>query len=367
MMGPRDLVGFIHERGDALDTPAVVGEDERRAMPADLVAQVLVDRWPDGFLRQRPELRHRADDTQVQFLALAGVDDGHRPGNALLHAAEEAGDLLQWPLCRRQANAHRPLMIQRFQSFQQQCQEDAALVAAQRVDLVNDAVAHAAETFPAARRQQQVQRFRRRDEHVRWLANLALPLGRRRVAGADGRLEPGQREAHRAGCRRNALERLLQVAVDVVVERLQRRDVQDSHTAGEVRLAPQVVETGEERRQRLARAGWRQDQRALPGGDGGPTQPLRRRRLAQRLAEPLPHRRQEQFERVVGVHAHIVRMCASVLPRVLPSVRPATRCRSRARGRRGQRRRRSAARRPVAAVGRAGTRRVPGCRAAGAR
>ena len=101
----------------------------------------------------------------------------------------------------------------------------------------------------------------------------------------------------------DAFERHLQVAMDVVVERLQRRDVEDAHAARQRRLPPQRIEAGEERGQRLAGAGRREDERVLSRGDGRPAEPLRRRRLAERGAKPVLHRRQKQVKGIGGIHA----------------------------------------------------------------
>ena len=96
----------------------------------------------------------------------------------------------------------------------------AALGAGDRVHLVEDQRLDAPQRLARLRREQQVERLRRRDQDVgRLLHHLPALLGRR-VAGADGnpqaRLEPCERPA--------------QVALDVVVERLQRRDVEDAQT-----------------------------------------------------------------------------------------------------------------------------------------
>ncbi len=77
-----------------------------------------------------------------------------------------------------------------------------------------------------------MQRFRSGNEDVRRSADQSLPFGLRRVAGADGGLQCGQIKAHAAGRLGDAFERLLQVAGDVVVERLERRNVEDAHAAG---------------------------------------------------------------------------------------------------------------------------------------
>src|SRR5437868_15388174 len=87
---------LVDERRDALDRPAIVGKNQRRTVPADLVAEQTVDRRPDRLLRQRPELLDRADHTQVQLLALSGIDNRHRPWRAVwLQTAEVACNLFQ--------------------------------------------------------------------------------------------------------------------------------------------------------------------------------------------------------------------------------------------------------------------------------
>ena len=95
---------------------------------------------------------------------------------------------------------------------------------------------------------------------------------------------------------RESGERAAQVALDVVVERLQRRDVEQAQTLARVRGQP--VDPVEKGRQRLAGAGRRLDQDVLAGGDRGPALRLRRRRLAERVLEPGAGRRAERRERV---------------------------------------------------------------------
>ncbi len=140
---------------------------------------------------------------------------------------------------------------------------------------------------------------------MRRTPGLPLPFGGGRVAGADGGGQGGQGKAHRPRRRRNALQRYLQVAVDVVVEGLQRRDVQHLHAGRHGVLAPELVEAGEKSGQRFTGAGRCEDQRVPAGGDVRPAEELGGRRCAQRRAEPGAHRRQEQVERV-GVHASIL-------------------------------------------------------------
>ena len=74
----------------------------------------------------------------------------------------------------------------------------------------------------------------------------------------------GQADAH---------QRRLEVALDIVRQRLERRDVQ--HAAAPLGilgrgLRRQLVQAPQKRGQRFARAGWRQDQRVLGLGDCRP-------------------------------------------------------------------------------------------------
>ena len=65
-----------------------------------------------------------------------------------------------------------------LQAFQQQGQEDAALVGAQGVNLIDDAMRHVAQRVARLRGQQQVQRFGRRDQDVRRMADQTLAFRR---------------------------------------------------------------------------------------------------------------------------------------------------------------------------------------------
>ena len=114
----------------------------------------------------------------------------------------------------------------------------------------------------------------------------------------DGDGQARQRRAGGLGRLQDPFEGELEVAEDVLVEGLQRRDVEDPDPARPPGDAPEVVQAGQERRERLARAGGGEDQRVPPRGDRRPAEPLRGRRRAERRPEPGGHRRQEVFEAV---------------------------------------------------------------------
>jgi len=89
-------------------------------------------------------------------------------------------------------------------------------------------------------------------------------------------------------------ERPAEVPLDVVVERLERRDVEEPQP-----LAGRLVEAVDplqEGRERLARAGRRLDEDVRPGGDRGPPEHLRRRGAGERALEPGSRLRRQRGE-----------------------------------------------------------------------
>ena len=98
----------------------------------------------------------------------------------------------------------------------------------------------------------------------------------------------------------DAGERGAQVALDVDRERLERGDVEDAAAARGARAGGGVggepVERPQERGQRLARPGRRDDERVVAAADGVPRAGLGGGRTGERLREPRPGRRREALQ-----------------------------------------------------------------------
>ena len=197
-----------------------------------------------------------------------------------------------------------------FEPFEAQREVGAALGAGDRVDLVDDDVLDAAEDLADLAGQHQVQRFGGRDEDVRRVAgDLAAVLGRG-VAGAAGDADGRHRLAESLRRVADAGQRRPQVPLDVVGQRLERRDVEDADGAGRAaldarrrRMRGEPVQGPEERGERLAAPGRGVDQRVLAGGDRRPAAGLGvGRRLEARL-EPLADGARERGEGVGGIGA----------------------------------------------------------------
>ena len=295
--GELALGELVQAQREPLGEAAVVDEDDRRAVLLDEAQELRVDRRPDrrarrlaaraeqlGDLGPRARLAHvleRHDDLEVELLADARVDEPDRPA-----AGHEAPDLLQRALGRGEADPLHGLLDEAVEPLHGEREMRAALRPRDGVHLVEDQRPDAAEHLPAARGEQQEERLGRRDQDVRRLAQHRGALALRRVAGADADAE----------LRAQAGERPAQVALDVVVERLQRGHVDEAKPLAGRRVQP--VDPVEERGERLPRAGRRLDQDMLAGGDGRPAELLRGRRARERGLEPRARLGGEMGERV---------------------------------------------------------------------
>ena len=178
--------------------------------------------------------------------------------------------------------------------------------AGDRVDLVDDDVLDAAQDLAGLAGQQQVQALRRRDEDVRWVAGQLATLIGGRVAGPARDGDPRWLVAESLGRQADAGQRRPQVALDVVGQRLERRDVQDADVPGRAaggrraRVAGEPVQAPQEGGQGLAAARRGVDERVAAAADGGPALRLGLGRCVEARLEPFAHGRRERRERVDG-------------------------------------------------------------------
>src|SRR5690606_27400807 len=101
----------------------------------------------------------------------------------------------------------------------------------------------------------------------------------------------------------DASQRPLEVEVDVVGQRLERRDVHylsgvRQFSAGGQPLTHQLIDRGEKRGERLARTGRRRHQSRAPAANRRPSRHLRRRRPGKSTAKPGLHRWMKANQRV---------------------------------------------------------------------
>ncbi len=178
----------------------------------------------------------------------------HRVGPSV--AGEEVGHGFNRFLRGGESNAHGAAAIQRVQAFERESKMSAALVIGHGVDFVHDHRVHVTQ-YPAAslRGEQNVKRLRRGYQDVWRPLQHFLALVRQRIAGAHGRANLRHQQPFFAGQRRDFAQRTFKVFLNVISQRLQRRDIKDLGAVHEIaaqRFAHQPVNADQERRQCLA-------------------------------------------------------------------------------------------------------------------
>ncbi len=189
-------------------------------MGLDQIRQVVVDLCPDLALHDRRQRGRRQGQSEIAIAHMPGVDDLRA---LAIGAGQVVRHQLNRPAGRRDADLLRPGLEQRLEARQREREMRAALVAGERVDLVDDDRPDRAQhSTPRVRCQENIERLRRRDEDVRRVPKHARPLALRRISGAHVGADAGIVEQHRGQLAADPFERLLQVFLDVVAERLER-------------------------------------------------------------------------------------------------------------------------------------------------
>ena len=296
---------FAQMQRDALHLAARVGEHQGGVVGADQFGQPVVHLLPHLARHHRLERRARQFQREITLACVAAVNyytvnfllplsplgRGMGRGEEGAAADQKSRDLLDRLLRGRQTDARERMRARECrQTFERQGQMRAALAARDRMDFVHDHAARRRQhVAPGFAGEQQIQRLGSRDQNMRRALDHGRALAGRGVAGAHLHANVHVRQMERLQLRTNAGQRPLQVALDVVGQRLERRHV---HHAGFVcepachAVAHQCVDCGEERRQRLARTGGRGDQRVPASANCRPGLGLRRRRRAEGRLEP---------------------------------------------------------------------------------
>src|SRR6185312_9572407 len=174
----------------------------------------------------------------------------------------------------------------------------------------------------AQRSQHDVERFGRRYENVRRLANHALALACRRIAGAhcDADLRKGETGLLESPAQLG--ERPLEIALDVVVERLERRHVQQMHTVRERRREPlddERVELPQKGGERLSGSSRCENQGVVAARDYRPSLNLWRRWCTECLGEPFADYGMEVSEWIWRYHCSVYSSSSQTLELAYPS------------------------------------------------
>ena len=256
-------------------------------MGADQLGGAVVDLAPHFVGGHGAELVAGHFHRQFHGAAVAHVD-------GVGAIAEEGGDIRQRFDGGGEADALRGgaavLLHQAVEARQREGQVGAALVVGHGVNFVHD---HGADGSQHLARlhggEQDEERLGGGDQDVRPVAGHALALPLRGIAGAQRGADGRQLDAALAGQGGDLGQRDFEVLVDVVAERLERRDVNDLGLVGQrpqARAAHQAVDGGEEGGERFAGPRGRGNQHVAALGDLRPSAQLRLGGAAKARSEP---------------------------------------------------------------------------------
>ncbi len=208
----------------------VVHKDKRGFMLPDIPVDGLTDGRPDTSFFQHPIIMDRHNHLQIHFFLSVRRHHGNRPvfpAILLPHApSQEPGSCFQGANGGRQADPDEIPACKMPQTLQGKSQMDAPFIVQQGMDLVHNDITDALQNTPGLfRSQQKVQGFRCGDQDMRRPAQHFLTIPGWCVPCAHS-LGNG-RKGNFAVCAFlfNPFQRQLQIAVNVIVQSLQRRDV----------------------------------------------------------------------------------------------------------------------------------------------
>ena len=285
---------------DALGHAPGVDEHERGAVLRDELGQAGVDFRPHFLRHHRLERRSRNLQAQIAPALMSRINDRDlRGGLAVLRrAGEKMGDRFDRILRGGKADALQAVAAQSREPFQRQGEMGAAFVRRDSMDFVDDHRPSARQHLaPGLRAKQNVKRLRRRHQDVRRTAAHPLALGGGRVTRSDPGADFDIGKPAPTQLLPDAGQRRLEVAMDVVRQRLERRHIDDLRRIGErplETLSHQLVDRSQKCRERLARSRRRGDEGVAAGLDRGPRFGLRGGRPGETIGEPVRNRRVEQ-------------------------------------------------------------------------
>ena len=276
----------------ALGHASRIDEHQRGAMRLDQPHQLVVDLLPHFSGHHRFQWRIRHFQQQIARPLVPGIDDRDLGCGRTIRcrAHQQVRDRIDRVLRRRQSDPRQIAAAQRCQAFERQGQMCAALVRCDGVDFIHDDRARGRQHGTAGRRtEQDVKRLRRGDEDVRRPAAHAFSFTGWSIAGVYPGPDIDIWQSAFAQRLPDAGERCLQVALDVVGQRLQWRHVDHLRLVGEPAfeaLADQTIDRRQERSECLAGPGRRGDQSVSASLDCRPGLGLCRGRRCKAVGEP---------------------------------------------------------------------------------
>ena len=207
----------------ALGKPPRIDEHQRGTMLQDERGDAVVNLTPHLVGGDRPQFALGHFDSDVHAPAVARIHD-HRcravtPGKKL---RKHLDGLLRGG----KADADRRAREKSFEPLERKRQMRAAFIVGDGMDFIHDHRFDIAQDGAAALgRQKDIERFRRGDENMRRPHQHFAAFVHQGVASAHADADFGHQQATFGGFTKNFAQRELEIFLDVVAQRLQRRDV----------------------------------------------------------------------------------------------------------------------------------------------
>ena len=284
---------------------AGVGEDQNRPMLRGQSLEPIVDLAPHLVGGDRGKLLVRRLHRDPPGTDVPDVNDGARlcPWGRFRRAGEEGGDFREGLLRGRQPDQLERAADQRLEPLHRERKMAAPLVPREGVNLIHDHRLDLPQRLPRPPGGEvEEERLGRGDEDVRRALDHSSSLGRPGIARTNLHADGLWIQPLGTGQLVELFERLDQILLDVVSQRLERRDVEHARPILKPpleSLAKQLVDAGEKRGERLARARRRGDKDVPPLANRWPALSLRSRSFAEPPGEPALHERMKALQRVV--------------------------------------------------------------------
>jgi hypothetical protein len=175
------------------------------------------------------------------------------------------------------------------------------------MDLIKDDGGQVLQDGPASRRaEQKVEAFRRGDQNFRRMTDPPAAVRRWRVPASGQDLNGRKRFSGPAKNPFQFAKRPEEVALNVVVERPQRRYIQDAGLPGRPLSNDKLVQGPQEGRQRLSASGWSRYQEMFAAGDLRPGLFLKIRGPAHSVREPASDQGMKLRQIIFNFHKDIL-------------------------------------------------------------
>ncbi len=207
----------------ALGKPARIDEHQRGTMLQDERGDAIVNLAPHLVGGDRPQFALRHFDGDVQAPPVACI---HDHGRGPVTPGEKLREHLDGPLRGGKADADRRAREESFEPLERKRQMRAAFIVGDGMDFIHDHRFDIAQDGAAALgRQKDIERFWSGNQNMRRPHQHFAPFVHQGVAGAHADADFGHQQATFGGFTKNFAQRELEIFLDVVAQRLQRRDV----------------------------------------------------------------------------------------------------------------------------------------------